>query len=55
MGVKRGWMGLVVVCISLVSSVCQAKSVFAVASHGNSKVKAYLIDPTQCDHLSGNN
>ena len=28
-----------------ISSTCQAKSVFAVASHTTSKIKAYLIDP----------
>jgi hypothetical protein len=28
-----------------ISSITKAKSVFAVASHGNGKVKAYLIDP----------
>ena len=28
-----------------ISSTCQAKSVFAIASHGGSEVKAYSIDP----------
>ena len=40
----------VMVCIFSMASIVDAKSVFAVASHSNSTVKAYLIDGDKIDY-----
>lgn len=46
MGIVRGVLGcFFVLCILYIPSLCQAKSVFAIASHANGKIKAYSVDP----------